>query len=190
MALCMVSVVRRYSFTIDEFAKMGEIGIFTEDDRVELIDGQVRELPRITPLHAAIVNRLMATLIELLNRSAIVRVQNPVQLDLHNETLPDIAIIKDRGDFYTIAHPGPGDTLLVIEVADTSLAYDLYEKAPLYAKSMIPELWVVDLEANVVRVFTQPEQSGYANERVVARGATVMSASVEGLRVEVNDIFG
>ena len=186
----MTSAVRRYSFTVDEFAKMGEADIFTEDDRVELIDGQVRELLPITPLHAAIVNRLMATLVELLNRSAIVHVQNPVQLDPHNETLPDIAIIKARGDYYTTAHPGPRDTLLVIEVADSSLAYDLYEKAPLYAKSMISELWVVDLEAEVVRVFTQPGQSGYASERVVARGATIASTSVEGLRVEVNEIFG
>lgn len=186
----MVSVVPRYSFTIHEFAKMGEIGIFTEDDRVELIDGQVRELPRITPLHAAIVTRLMATLIELLNRSAIVSVQNPVQLDLHNETLPDIAIIKERGDYYRTALPASEDTLLAIEVADSSLAYDLYEKAPLYAKSMIPELWVVDLEAKVVRVFTQPGPSGYANERVMQRGETITSASVEGLRVEVNEIFG
>ena len=186
----MVTEVSRYSFTIDEFAKMGEIGIFTEDDRVELIDGQVRELPRITPLHAAIVTRLNATLIKVLNRSAIVSVQNPVQLDLHNETLPDTAIIKARGDYYKTAHPGPGDTLLVIEAADSSLAYDLYEKAPLYAKSMIPELWVVDLEAKVVRVFTQPGPSGYANESVMQRGETVTSTSVEGLRVEVNEIFG
>ena len=190
MVVDTITRVRRYSFTVDEFAKMGEAGIFTEDDRVELIDGQVRELPRITPLHAAIVNRLMATLIKLLNRSAIVRVQNPVQLDLHNETLPDIAIIKDRGDFYTTAHPGPGDTLLVIEVADTSLAYDLYEKAPLYARSMIPELWVVDLESKVVRVFTQPGESGYASKREIARGSIIASESVEGLRIGVNDIFG
>ncbi len=169
---------------------MGEIGIFTEDDRVELIDGQVRELPRITPLHAAIVNRLMATLVELLKRSTIVRVQNPVQLDLYNETLPDIAIIKERGDYYKTAHPGPGDTLLVIEAADSSLAYDLYEKAPRYAKSMIPELWLVDLEAEVVTVFTQPGPSGYASEREIPRGSTIASAGVEGLRVEVDDIFG
>ena len=185
-----VTEVRRYSFTVDEFAKMGEVGIFTEDDRVELIDGQVRELLPITPLHAAIVNRLMARLVELLKRSAIVHVQNPVQLDLHNETLPDIAIIKERGDYYKTSLPGPGDTLLAIEVADSSLAYDLHVKMPRYAKSMIPELWVVDLEVQVVRVFTQPDASGYANEREMPRGSTIASASVEGLRVEVNDIFG
>ena len=116
--------------------------------------------------------------------------QNPVQLDPHNETLPDIAIIKARGDYYTTAHPGPRDTLLVIEVADSSLAYDLNEKAPRYAKSMIPEMWLVDLEAEVVRVFTRPGPSGYANEREMPRGSTIASASVEGLRVEVNEIFG
>lgn len=182
--------VRRYSFTVDEFTKMGEVGIFTEDDRVELIDGEIRELPSISPLHAATVTRLIPPLVELLKRSAIVHVQNPLQLDLHNEFLPDICLIKERGDYYMTVHPGPGDTLLVIEVADSSLAYDLYEKAPLYARSMIPELWIVDLEAKVVRVFTQPGPSGYANEREMRRSSTIASAGVEGLRVEVDEIFG
>ena len=186
----MVSTVRRYSFTIDEFAKMGEVGIFTEDDRVELIDGEIRELPSISPLHAATVTRLIVPLVELLKRSAIVHVQNPLQLDLHNEFLPDICLIKERGKYYETAHPGPGDTLLAIEVADFSLAYDPHEKAPRYAGSMIPELWIVDLEAKVVRVFTQPGPSGYANEREMPRGSTIASASVEGLRVEVDEIFG
>ena len=186
----MVSAVRRYSFTVDEFAKMGEVGIFTEDDQVELIDGWILEMTAISPLHAATVTRLIVPLVELLNRSAIVHVQNPLQLDLHNEFLPDICLLKERGDYYKTAHPGPGDTLLVIEVADSSLAYDLHEKAPRYARSMIPELWVVDLEAKVVRVFTQPGPSGYANEREMPRGTTIESAGVEGLRVEVDAIFG
>ncbi len=182
--------VRRYSFTVDEFAKMGEAGIFTEDDRVELIDGEVRDMVPIGYRHAGIVDRLNVTLIELLKRSAIVRVQNPLRLDSHNEPQPDISILRVRDDYYTTSHPKPGDTLLVIEVADSSLAYDLHEKTPQYAKSMIPELWIVDLEAGVVRVFAQPGASGYANERVMPRGSTITSASVEGLRVEVNEIFG
>ena len=186
----MVAGVRKYSFTVDEFAKMGEAGIFTEDDRVELIDGEIREMAPIGSLHAGIVDRLTVTLVELLRRSAIVRVQNPVQLDQHNEPQPDISILASRDDYYTTGHPEPRDTLLVIEVADSSLAYDLHEKAPRYARSMVPEVWVVDLEAEVVRVFTQPGPSGYANERVAARGAAIASTSVEGLRIDVNEVFG
>ncbi len=186
----MVVEVRRHSFTVDEFAKMGEAGIFTEDDRVELIDGEIREMAPIGSLHAGVVNRLNARLAELLRRSAIVGVQNPVELDLHNQPQPDIAILASRDDYYTAGHPKPGDTLLVIEVADSSLAYDLHEKAPRYARSMVPEVWVVDLDAEAVRVFTQPGRSGYAEERVAARGETIVSTSVEGLRIEVDDIFG
>ncbi len=182
--------VRRYSFTVDEFAKMGEAGIFTTEDRVELIDGEILKMTPIGPLHATIVNRLMATLMKLLASSAVLQVQNPVRLDSHNEPQPDLSIIKARGKYYETALPGPGDTLLAIEVADSSLAYDLHVKMPRYAKSMIPELWVVDLEVQVVRVFTQPDASGYANEHVMPRGSTIASAGVEGLRVEVNDIFG
>ena len=124
----MVVEVRRHSFTVDEFAKMGEAGIFTEDDRVELIDGEIREMAPIGSLHAGVVNRLNARLAELLGRSAIVGVQNPLELDLHNEPQPDISILASRDDYYTAGHPKPGDTLLVIEVADSSIAYDLHEK--------------------------------------------------------------
>ena len=182
--------VRRHSFTVDEFAKMGEAGIFTEDDRVELIDGEIREMAPIGSLHAGIVNRLNARLVELLGRSAIVGVQNPLQLDLHNEPQPDISILASRDDYYTTGHPEPGDTLLVIEVSDSSLAYDLHEKAPRYARSMVTEMWVVDLEAEVVRVFTRPGPSGYSKERVVSRGAEIESTSVEGLRLDVDEVFG
>ena len=185
-----VTEVRRYSFTVDEFAKMGEAGIFTAEDRVELIDGEIRKMTPIGPLHATIVNRINATLMKLLESSAVLQVQNPVRLDLHNEPQPDFSIIKARGKYYETALPGPGDTLLAVEVADSSLAYDLHEKAPRYARSMIPEVWVVDLQDKVVRVFTQPGASGYANERVMPRGSTIASASVEGLRVEVDEIFG
>jgi Uma2 family endonuclease len=190
MVVDAVTRVRKYSFTVDEFAKMGEAGIFTEDDRVELIDGEVREMAPIGSHHAAIVNRLMVTLVEALKRSAILQVQNPVRLDSYNEPQPDFSILNARDDYYENSLPESGDTLLVIEVADSSLAYDLNEKAPRYAKSMIPEMWLVDLEAEVVRVFTRPGQSGYASEREMPRGSTIASVSVESLRVEVNDIFG
>ena len=136
------------------------------------------------------MNRLTATLIEILGRSAIVRVQSPVQLDEHTEPLPDIAVLTARDDYYMAGHPKPEDTLLVIEAADSSIVYDLQEKAPLYARSMVPEVWVVDLVAEVVRVFAQPGPSGYAEERVAARGETILSASVEELRIKVDEIFG
>lgn len=190
MVVDTVTRVRRYSFTVDEFAKMGEAGIFTEDDRVELIDGEVRDMVPIGPRDAAIVNRLTVTLVELLKRTAILQVQNPVRLDSHNEPQPDFSVVSPRDDYYENSLPEPGDTLLVIEVADSSLAYDLHEKTPQFAKSMIPELWLVDLEAEVVRVFAQPGPSGYASERVMRRGSTIASASVKGLLVGVNDIFG
>ena len=186
----MVVEVRRHSFTVDEFAKMGEAGIFTEDDRVELIDGEIREMAPIGSLHAGVVNRLNARLAEILGRSAVVGVQNPLQLDLHNEPQPDIAILASRDDYYTTGHPEPGDTLLVIEVADSSLAYDLQEKAPRYARAMVPEVWVVDLEAEAIRVFTQPGPSGYVNERTAGRGETIASANVAGLRINVDEVFG
>ena len=119
MVVDTVSRVRRYSFTVDEFAKMGEAGIFGEGDRVELIGGEVRDMVPIGSRQAGIVDRMNVTLVELLRRSAIVRVQNPLRLDSHNEPQPDISFLRVRDGYYTTSHPTPGDTLLVIEVADS-----------------------------------------------------------------------
>ena len=129
------------------------------------------------------------TVFELLKRSAIVRVQNPFLLDEQSEPQPNVTVLVVRDDYYTTSHPTPADVLLVIEVADSSLAYDRNEKVPLYAKAMIPEVWLVDLETEVVTVFTEPEQSGYINEQMMKRGAAITSTSVDGLRVKVDEVF-
>lgn len=142
----------RHRISVDAFHRMGEVGILGGADRVELIDGQIIDMSPIGALHAAIVARLASYFSQRLGGVVVVWCQNPVRLDDASEPEPDIAILRPRADFYMTAHPGPTDVLQVIEVADTSLAYDLGTKVPLYARHGIPEAWVIDAATRPTRV--------------------------------------
>lgn len=182
--------VQRYRFDVDEYARMGEAGIFTEDERVELIDGEVREMTPIGPPHAGIVNRLNELLVTHLAGRATVIVQNPIRLDRHTEPQPDLVVARRRKGFYADRHPEPGDVLLVVEVADSSVRYDRAEKAPRYGRAGIPEMWLVDVEAGEVTVYADPGPQGYARQQVRQRGARLDAASVLDLDLAVDDVFG
>ena len=182
--------VHRHRFTVDEFARMGEAGIFTRDHRVEFIDGEIREMTPIGPPHAAIVDRLAERLISRLTGKANVRIRNPIRLGRYTEPQPNLVVARHRRDYYAAGHPEIEDVLLVIEVADSSLLYDQVEKAPRYAGSGIPEVWLVDVSGERVTLYTGPSAEGYTEERVLAPGDEIVSTAVAGLRVPVGDIFG
>ena len=185
-----VADVPRHRFTVDEFARMGEAGIFAEDDRVELIDGEVREMTPIGSPHAGIVNRLTELLFTRLAGRANVIVQNPIRLNRHTEPQPDLVVARRRNDFYADRHPEPGDVLLVIEVADSSLRYDRTEKTPRYGRAGIPETWLVDVEAGTVTVCTEPGPRGYARRQVRRQGERLAAVGVPDFGLAVNDVFG
>jgi Uma2 family endonuclease len=125
---------------------MAEAGIFTEDDRVELIEGEVVAMSPIGPRHAACVRKLARLIRDRVSSTAaIVDVQDPIRLSEHSEPLPDISILRPRDDFYADGHPGPEDVLVLLEVADASVMYDRNTKLPLYARAGIAEVWLVDL---------------------------------------------
>ncbi len=152
---------RRHTVTVAEFHRMAEAGILTEDDRVELIEGEMIEMTPIGSHHAGTVKRLLAAFDEQLKGAAIVSVQDPIVLAPDSEPQPDLSILRYRDDYYTKAHPGPGDILLVIEVADTTAKYDREVKLPLYARHDIPEVWLVDLEEGRLEVHNGPETGEY-----------------------------
>ena len=169
---------------------MGEVGILPPDVRVELVDGEIKRMPPIHPPHASIVKRLNSLLVVQLEGAAVVGVQDPIQLDDFNEPQPDVTVLRFRDDFYGNQHPTPADVLLVIEVADTSLSYDRDEKMPLYGRAGIPEAWLVDVQSGTITVFTEPHSGGYGRERVVTRGQEIVSESVEGLRLQIDEALG
>ena len=180
--------LQRRLFTVAEYARMLTAGILSEDERVELIDGEVRVMSPIGPRHAALVDRLTRLLV-LLCTPSIVRVQSSIQLNDYTEPQPDLAVLQPRDDFYATAHPLAAEVLLVIEVADTSIAYDRDEKLPRYAMSGIPEVWLIDLNQQVVEQYTQPRNGKYRNKLSLERGDTLMAQSVPDLRLAVDSLF-
>ena len=185
----MVVAEQTYRFTIDDYYRMGEVGILPPDVRVELVDGEIKRMPPIHPPHASIVDRLTIMLAARLAGIAHLRVQGPIHLDDYNEPQPDLTVMRFRDD-YSRRHPTPADVLLIIEVADTSLRYDRDEKMPRYGAAGIPEAWLMDVQAGTITVFTEPQAGGYGRERVVTRGQEIVSLAVEGLRLQVDEALG
>jgi Uma2 family endonuclease len=184
-----MAVAGIHRFTVDDFARMGEAGIFTEDDRVELIGGEVRDMAPTSPPHAWAVSRLGELLITRLAGRVHVRVQNPIRLGPHTEPQPDLAVAR-RTRAYVNRHPDAADVLLVIEVADSSLPFDRSEKAPrYYGRVGIAETWLVDLAARTVTVYSGPGPDGYEREQVLRCGDRIVATAIAELSFPVDDIF-
>lgn len=179
-----------HAFTVEEFHRMAAGGIFTEDDRVELLDGQVVDMTPIGSRHAATVKRLNGLLAAAVAGRAIVSVQDPILLGPRSEPQPDVALLHPRTDFYSGAHPGPADVLLLIEVADTTALFDRNVKVPLYARAGIPEVWVVDLASGVVETYGAPGPAEYRETARAGRGETVSPRALPEIAIEVATILG
>jgi len=169
---------------------MLEAGILNEDDRVELIDGEIINMPPIGPRHAACVDRLAEFLSSKIKKLAIVRIQSPIQLSEYSEPLPDISLLKRRDDFYAHSHPLPEDVLIAIEVADTTIESDRKVKLPAYARAGIVEVWLVDLYNDRIEVHTRPSEGVYQEVRIILRGHKVVSSTVPQLKLKADDILG
>ena len=177
-----------YRFSVADYYKMAEAGILHEDDRVELIEGEVIAMTPVGNRHMACVNKLNWLLSDVAGTRAIVSVQNPVRLDDFNEPEPDLALLAFRPDFYAERHPRPADVLLTIEVADSSLNYDRETKLPLYARSGVQEVWLVDLQHDAITVYRQPTQEGYQTEQRYQPGDS-LEVSVLNISLCVDDVL-
>jgi Uma2 family endonuclease len=182
--------IRRKKFSAAEYHRMAKAGILHEDDRIELVEGELIQMAAIGSFHAACVDRLANRLIPLLAGEAIVRVQNPIAAGIDSEPEPDIAIVKPRPDFYAEAHPQPEDIFLVIEAADASIAYDRNIKLPLYAKARIPETWLVDMNEGAVLRYSEPSEDEYAMIRIFRGGQEIRSEILPKIRIAVSEILG
>lgn len=182
--------VQRRTWTVAEYHRMIEVEILGEDDRVELLAGEIVAKMPIGSRHAACVDRSGDVLVERTRGRFGVRRQNPVTLDDASEPEPDLALVTWRDDYYAAAHPGPADVALLIEVADSSLLLDRRLKLPLYAAAGIPESWLVDLVADTVEVRSSPSPRGYGVLSVARRGEEVRSVTVPGLVLAADDVLG
>lgn len=169
---------------------MGEVGILTEDDRVELLEGELIQMSPIGPRHAAAVRRLTRLLIRRLGTAAVVSVQNPIALDDHSEPQPDIAVLRPRRDEYATDHPAPRDVPVLIEVMDAAQDYDRGRKLRRYAEDGIREVWLVDLVADVIEVHRQPVARAYRAVSRHGRGQRVHIGAFPGKGFRVNEVLG
>ncbi len=179
--------VTRRHFTVHEYHLMAEAGILHEDDRVELVEGEIVEMTPIGPRHANCVRKLNRILVHQVGDEFLIDVQNPVRLDENNEPEPDLAVIRTRD--YRDSLPGPEDVLFLIEVSDTTLSYDRNVKLPLYARSGIPEVWIVDLMSELVERHTGPSGEIYRHLERARRGETLASAALPELTFDASTVL-
>ncbi|MGI8554167.1 MAG: Uma2 family endonuclease [Dehalococcoidia bacterium] len=180
----------RRLFNVEEYERMGETGILHEEERVELLDGEILQMAAMGSRHAGCVEFLVEWFIARLAGRVIVRVQNPVRLRPRSQPEPDLALLRPRADRYRSAHPGPEDVYLIIEVAESSLAYDRDRKLPRYAKAGIPEVWIVDLIGERVSLYRAPHADRYQQISVAERGGTLTPEAFPELSLPVAELLG
>ena len=186
----MAVQVERRLFTADEYHRLIETGFFGPDERLELIDGEIVTMSPLGTRHPSCVVRLTDLFTQRLGMRALISVQNPVVLGERQEFQPDVAILRRREDYYATRRPGAADALLVVEVGDTTFALDRSLKVPRYAAAGVPEVWLLDLQRDVLLVFDTPESGGYAGSRVVRRGEELTLREFPDLRLSFDDLLG
>ena len=168
---------------------MGEAGVFAPDARLELIEGEIIDMAPIDPPHAGIVLRLNRWFVERSRGKAVVSPQNPVIASKSSVPQPDILLLRARPDDYMTAHPTPADVLLVVEVADSTLSFDLRKKVPLYARSGMAEVWVVDVNARTVHVHRDAAQGEYRISYAAAKHDRIECAAFPDVWITVGELF-
>jgi hypothetical protein len=177
--------------SIEEFEQQARAAGWDEDTRVELLDGQIVWMNPVNDPHVAAVIRLTRLFLRRLSDDqASVSVQNPVTIPEYNEPVPDLTLVRPRADDYAAAKAGPEDILLIVEVADTTLARDLNWKAGIYAKAGIAEYWAVDLNNQRVHVHTAPQAGVYQHVNTIARGQRVAPLCAPNVYFTAKEIFG
>lgn len=184
-----VSATRR-QFTVEEFQRMAEVGILREDDRLELIDGEIIEMAPVGERHNSGVLRVSDIFYERVGASVLISSQGPIRLGKKSEPQPDVMLLRRRPDYYRSSLPQPSDVFLIVEVADTSLEYDRQTKARHYARSGVPELWIVDLTHDVILVFRDPSSKGYQTVQVTRRGEAISPLAFPDISILVADLLG
>lgn len=180
---------QRHAISVEEYLRMGEAGIFAPQARLELIEGEIIEMPPIGSPHAGTVAILDRMLGRAAGDRAVVWVQNPLRLGERSMPQPDLALLRSRADSYRHSHPAAADVLLVIEVSDTTVRFDMETKLPLYARYGIPELWIVDLNERTIRVHREPGTVGYGTSFVVRGDESVASIALADVRIAARDVF-
>jgi len=176
---------RSHRFSVADYYRLAEINVLRPEHRVELLNGEIYDKPRRSPLHCSVTCEL-SSLFCLNSRDRwIVSVHNPLRLDKFSEPEPDLMLVRHRDDYYCNQHPGPADALLVIEVAETTLEFDRELKLPAYGRAGIPEVWIVNLNELTVEVYREPHFEGYGSKTILRAGDHARPAAFPDVEVDV-----
>ena len=189
MATAAEELPGRFKLDVHAYHRMAEAGIFDDARRVELIEGEIIEMPPIGPRHLNLVNRLNRALVSAAGERAVVSVQNPVLLPEHSQPEPDLVLFRPEVDARGEAMPVASDILLAIEVADSTSRYDLDVKVPLYAAHGVPEVWIVDVRAQRIDRFVGPGEHGYASSDAPALSSPLSLAAAPDILVALSGLF-
>ena len=183
------ALFERYTHTVAEYRRMAELGLIDPDARTELIEGEIVRMPPIGSAHAGIVGQLTTLFGRAVGDDAVVWVQNPVELSDRSQPQPDVALLRPRTDFYKRSRPVPDDVLLLVEVADSTLAYDRDVKVPLYARRGIVETWLVDVAGRRITAFGDPGTEGYRRRDELADLRAAAPAMLPNARLDLSALF-
>ncbi|HEY2381399.1 MAG TPA: Uma2 family endonuclease [Terriglobia bacterium] len=172
-------------FTVDDYHRMVAAGILREDDRVELIRGEVLQMSPIGPPHNGTILRASHGMWEIVKNRALVGVQGSIRLDMYSEPQPDLYLLRPVADFYTSRLAGPPDIFLIIEVADSSLEYDQDAMLLLYAQTGIPEYWISDIAGERVIAYSDLEAGVYRTVREFRRGEVLAPQLLPDCRIPI-----
>ncbi len=176
-----------YQFSVEEYLRLGEVGIFHEDDRVELLNGNIVIMSPIGIRHMNAVRRLNNLAARRYGKLCLVDVQNPLVIDGISMPQPDLLLL--RPDLDESRAPRPEDVILLVEVADSSLPYDQSDKLEAYARNGIAEYWLLDLTRNELDVFREPDGRDYRTKLVVRAGESIAPLAFSDAPVSVSEIL-
>jgi Uma2 family endonuclease len=189
MSAAMEDFPRRHRITVDEYYRMAEVGLLAPDARVELIDGEIIDMAPIGNPHMATVDRLNKLLIRTVGDRAIVRCQGAVQLGDYSAPQPDFVLLAPRDDYYSSRRAVSPDTLLTVEVSDTTLRYDSGRKMSLYARHNVPELWVIDVPKARLLLFRKPSGNEYLEASILEAPDSMSIERLPGIVVDLSSIY-
>lgn len=182
--------VRKHLTDIHEWQRLGEANIFPPNSRLELIEGEILEMAPIGCNHSGHLMRIMHYFAQVVGENALLNAQNPLQLGDISEPEPDFMLLRPRADFYSSQHPVAADVLLLIEIADSSLAFDQTQKLRLYAMHHIAEYWIINLNNHCLEVYREPQGETYAQKMTLRAEDAVTLTQVSGLTITVNALLG
>lgn len=185
----VISPVRKHLTDINEWRRLGEANIFPPESRIELIEGEIIEMAPIGSNHSGHLKRINNVLTLIVAGKSIVSVQDPLQLGDLSETEPDFMLLKPNPDFYSSRHPVADDVLLLIEVADSSLAFDQNHKLRLYAIHNVPEFWLLNLNDNCLEVYRKPKGEVYAEKTTLYQGDVITLSQLPEISIQVSEIL-